>query len=281
MPGSASPANKRKYKNTYSEEGQNWQLLCNSYRRNRNAYKSKIGIIPKPIGIDRGLESFITLSNGVKKDNPRFLRNSEERLKLFQRRMARKEKGSGGRQKSIRQLAKLHVKIYNQRSDFLHKISKNLSEEYTLFALEKLNINSMIKGHRFAKSIKDASWGRFLQLLSYKAESANLKVVLVNPKNTSKVCSKCGNIRHIELSNRVYDCKLCGLLMDRDINAAVNILKKATAGLAESHACVWGDISNTFPKGDARYFEETGTKHDEIISIDDEKPTTSVAGGGH
>ena len=107
---------------------------------------------------------------------------------------------------------------------------------YTSFAVEDLHIQNMVKNHRLAGSIQDASWNRFVQLLSYKTESAGLGVVKVDARNTSKMCSNCGNIQDMPLSERTYNCQRCGMSKDRDINASINILKRATLGQRESHA---------------------------------------------
>ena len=122
-------------------------------------------------------------------------------------------------------------------SRLLHKLSDTLvNSGYTSFAVEDLHIQNMVKNHRLAGSIQDASWNRFIQLLSYKAESAGLSVVRVDAKNTSKECSNCGNIQEMPLSERTYICNRCGMQKDRDINASINILKRATLGQRGSHA---------------------------------------------
>jgi putative transposase len=119
----------------------------------------------------------------------------------------------------------------------LHKLSDTLvNSGYTSFAVEDLHIQNMVKNHRLAGSIHNASWNRFIQLLSYKAESAGLGIVKVDAKNTSKECSDCGNIQEMPLSERTYNCQKCGMSKDRDINASINILKRATLGRRESHA---------------------------------------------
>ena len=119
----------------------------------------------------------------------------------------------------------------------MHKLSGTLiNSGYTSFAVEDLNIQNMVKNHRLAGSIQDASWNRFIQLLSYKAESAGLSVVEVDARDTSKECSNCGNIQEMPLSERTYACQRCKISKDRDINASINILNRATLGQRESHA---------------------------------------------
>lgn len=188
------------------------------------------------IGIDLGLKDYCTLSDGTKISNPRILKQSENKLKKSQREVSGRGKGGQNRKKSILKLERIHEHIARQREDYLHKLSHNMVNSYSLIAYEELNIAGMTKNHRLAKNINDVSWSQFIQFLCYKAESAGCRVIGVNPRNTSKTCSKCGNIQDIDLSQRTYHCGGCGLKMDRDVNAAVNILNKATVGRTGSHA---------------------------------------------
>ncbi|AOQ23145.1 IS200/IS605 family transposase ISMma22 [Moorella thermoacetica] len=181
------------------------------------------------VGLDAGLEKFAALSDGSIIENPRHLRKTEKRLKHAQRNLSRKVKGSRNREKARQKLARLHAKIHNQRRDFLHKQSRRLVETYGLIAVEKLNIKGMVKNHRLAKSISDAGWGEFMAMLEYKAAEAGARLVKVNPSGTSQECSGCGMDVPKELSERTHYCPYCGLILDRDVNAARNILKKALA----------------------------------------------------
>ncbi len=180
------------------------------------------------------------MSDGTKIAKPRFFKKKAKRIALWQKRIAKRKKSSKRREK-----AKLHLQnewknITNQFSDFMHKLSDKLVKlVYTSFAVENLNIKNMVKDPRLAQSIHNASWNRFIQMLSYKAESAGMKVVKVNARDTSKECSNCGNIKEMPLSSREYICSRCGLHLDRDINAAINILKRATLGQSRSN--VQGD----------------------------------------
>ena len=134
-------------------------------------------------------------------------------------------------------MQKEHTFANNQSENYLHQITNQLvNSGYTSFAIEKLNINNMVKNHKLAGSIQNASWNKFIQFLSYKAESAGLKVIEVNPKNTTKTCSNCGNIQDIELSERTFFCNRCGMRKGRDLNASINILEKAREGHSRSHA---------------------------------------------
>ena len=183
-----------------------------------------------PIGIDLGLKAIITTSDGVQVDPPKLLMESEKKLKRAQKDLSRKMKGSGNRTRARKKVAKIHRKIERQRDDFSHKLSNALVKEHDLIVFENLNIAGMVKNHHLAKSIGDASWDKIVQYTGYKAESAGAFVVLVDPKYTSRECSRCGNIKHdLELSDRVYHCDVCGLVMDRDLNAAINIRNRGIA----------------------------------------------------
>lgn len=182
----------------------------------------------KSVGIDVGIEKYATLSDGTLIENPRFFRESEAKLKREQRKLSRKQKGSNSRKKQKIKLAKIHRKIKNQRKDFLQKLSTWLIRNYDTIALENLQISNMLKNHNLAKSISDASWSMFAEYLSYKAESAGRKVIFVNPRNTSQICSNCGVIVKKTLATRTHRCS-CGLILDRDVNAAINILRLGTS----------------------------------------------------
>ena len=182
------------------------------------------------VGVDVGLEKFATLSDGTVIENPRFLRESEQKIKTHQRRISRREKGSNRRKKARDELARVHRKVHNQRTDFAHKLSRQLADRYSTITFEKLNILNMVKNHHLAKSIVDASWNKLIQYTTYKAEEAGGKVVLVGPKNTSQMCSRCGMLVKKGLSVRVHQCWNCGLVIDRDLNAALNILNRSGWG---------------------------------------------------
>jgi len=188
------------------------------------------------IGIDVGLENFATFSNGETISNPRFLVKSEKRLKRLQRRLSRKKKGSKNRRKARFKVAKQHIKVTNQRNDFLHKLSRSLAFKYSVIAVEDLNIKSMVRNHYLARSINDASWNSFIQMLSYKAVICGGQLVKVEPMMTSKTCSKCGNIIEMTLGRRNFKCLKCGFVCHRDLNASLNI--HGRAGLAQTHTPV-------------------------------------------
>ena len=185
------------------------------------------------VGIDVGLNSLITLSDGTQVKPSKFLRQSEEKLIKAQRSLSNKKKGSNNRNKQRIEVARVHRKIRNQREDFNHKLSTHLVNNYDTIVFEKLQIRNMLKNHHLAKSIIDASWYQLIQFTSYKAECAGRIIEQVNPRNTSKTCSVCGHIQSMPLSQRTYNCPECGNVMDRDHNASVNILQIGQ-GLAES-----------------------------------------------
>lgn len=192
-------------------------------------------IIPteEQVGIDVGLENFATLSNGEKIENPKFFRKSEMKLAELQRRMNRKKKGSKNRQKARLKVARQYEKVFNQRTDFLHNKTAEIVRRFKIIAVEELNVNGMMKNRHLAKSIADASWGKFIQMLSYKVENTGGKVELVNPRYTSQICSNCGHKQKMPLNKRIYKCKECKFEIDRDKNSAINI---NTSGQGEFQA---------------------------------------------
>jgi putative transposase len=179
----------------------------------------------RDVGIDLGLECFAALSDATRIENPRIYRGSERRLAHLQRSLSRKEKGSRNRMRARLRVARLHERVENRRSDFLHKASRAVADSYGTIYVEDLKIQNMVRNHRLAKSISDAGWGRFVRMLCYKEEESGGRVVLVNPYGTSQRCSGCGEKVVKSLSDRVHECPYCGLVLDRDLNAARNILE--------------------------------------------------------
>jgi len=179
------------------------------------------------VGLDVGLKSFVVDSDGNSVENPRFAEKAAVKVKNIQRRLSRAQKGSNNLRKLRDKLDKAHERINNQRSDFLHKLSRMYVNEYDIICVEDLDVKGLKeKGHDKEKhrNIHDASWSKFMFMLSYKAQSAGRKLIAVDPRNTSQRCSYCGSIVKKELSDRIHNCPYCGFSSDRDYNAAVNIL---------------------------------------------------------
>jgi putative transposase len=206
---------------TIKRESNKWYACFNC----DNVPEKKLLKLGNSVGLDVGIKSFLVDSEGVVVDNPKFFRKSEVLLRVRQRILSRRKKGSN-RRKDVRILvSKVHGKVKNQRNDFLHKLANQYIKSYGTLIFEDLNIEGMVQNHHLAKSISDASWGKFYQLCAYKAEEAGRQVIRINRfEPTSKKCSNCGAINHdLKLSNRTWVCKVCGVLHDRDHNGAINI----------------------------------------------------------
>jgi putative transposase len=215
-------------------------------RRNGKWYISfAVDYEPKPlpktgkeVGIDVGLKAFLTTNDGGQVGNPKYLRKSEKQLVKAQKRLSRrlilnegeKKKESNRRRKARILLAKKHEHVTNQRLDFCHKVAYSLVKGYDGFAVETLNIKGMVKNRHLSKSIYDASWGMFLSVLKGKAESAGRWYREVPSNGTSQKCSNCGEVVSKSLAVRTHVCSFCGLVLDRDLNAAKNILNRARTG---------------------------------------------------
>jgi putative transposase len=181
-------------------------------------------IIPQTsVGVDVGITTLATLSDGTIIENPKTLDKYDSKLRRAQRHLSRKNKGSNNRGKQRVVLSGIYRKVRNIRKDYLHKASRVLVDTYDVIVMEDLQIKNMVKNHNLARSIHDASWGKLTQFVSYKAEEAGKIVKLVNPRNTSRECCICGNIQPMPLSQRTYRCPVCGNVMGRDHNAAINI----------------------------------------------------------
>lgn len=197
----------------------------------------------KKIGIDLGLARFATLSDGSIIGNPKHFKEMENKLTRWQRKSDRKIKQSINWKKQKMKVARVHEKVKDARRDFLHKLSTQFVNTYSLIALEDLQSQEMAE-RNYGKQINDVGWGMFANMLRYKAESAGCKVIFVNPKNTTKKCSNCGVLVEKALWDRQHKCN-CGLEIDRDLNSAINILalaKQDTSGQGEINACGDGTI---------------------------------------
>jgi len=186
-----------------------------------------IPVIPeKAVGVDLGLSSFIATSDGEAEDLPQFTKDSERRLRVANRELSRRKKGSIGWKQSKKRVQRVHNRTHCEREKFLHKQANQLVSENDLIVIENLNVKGMARG-MLAKSVNNAAWGKFTALLTYKAESAGKTVETVNPAYTSQTCSSCGTVKPKTLAVRMHTCE-CGLVLDRDVNAAVNVLHKSS-----------------------------------------------------
>jgi putative transposase len=186
------------------------------------------------VGIDVGLASFATLSTGEPMENPRFFRQEEKALAKAQRHLAREAKGTPKRQKRRRVVARSHERARWKRQEFAHQQSRRIVNRFGFIAVEGLCVNRMVHNHCLAKSISDAAWAAFAAMLSFKAAWAGRSFIAVNPAYTSQTCSQCGHRQKMPLAERTFACPCCSLVLDRDHNAAKNILAVGLhgAGLA-------------------------------------------------
>lgn len=238
---------------TIKQEGAHWYAVFTCEIGKPKALE----VAYEEVGIDLGLTHFAALSNGGFIDNPRHYRKAEKRLKQLQESLSRKKRGSHRRARAVKRLAKAHQKIRNQRRDFAHKATRQLINHYQVIVLEDLQTTNLVKRPKpkqdeetgqylpngasakagLNKSITDAGWGLFTELLSVKAAWAGRTIVFVNPKYTSQLCSGCGAIVKKTLEERWHACA-CGTELDRDTNAALNILRagQQLLGRDASHA---------------------------------------------
>jgi putative transposase len=191
------------------------------------------------VGVDLGVSMFATLSTGEQMIGPRAGRKALAKYRNAQRRVSRGQKGSVRRANAVVLLQRQYEHVENIRRDHAHKLSRTLVDRCDLIAVEKLQISNMVRARPFAREISDQAWGRFLELLAYKAESAGREVVQVGPRGTSQECSACGGTVTKTLAERVHSCP-CGLVLDRDVNAARNVLKRALGSRVQ--ASTWGDV---------------------------------------
>ena len=188
------------------------------------------------VGIDMGLLSFTTLSSGEQVKNPRFFKKEEKALAKAQRKLSDQKKATKARAKARKVVARVHERISNKRHNFAHQESRKLVNKYNTICVEDLSINDMKKDNFrcINKSIGDAAWGMFLDFIKYKAEYAGKRQIKINPAYTSQDCSRCGTRQKLKLSDRIYHCPCCGLQLNRDVNAALNILTLGLQGFGVS-----------------------------------------------
>ena len=202
------------------------------------------------VGIDLGIKDFAICSDGVVFENKKFYEKSLRKLKISQRKLSKKQKGSNNREKARLKVSKLHKKVKNQRNDYQHKVSREIVNKYNIVCLETLKVKNMLKNKRLAKSISDVSWNSFIEKLNYKVtENQGYLVKIDKFYPSSKTCSNCGCVKEsLKLSERVYHCNECGFTIDRDLNASINILNVglslieatvATTGTSLKNQSLW------------------------------------------
>ena len=212
------------------------------------------------VGIDLGIKTLATLSDGTVIENPRPLKKTERRLKKAQKALSRKTRGSKRRAKARAKVARLHARVANQRLDAMHKLTTWLASTFSHISVEDLNAAGMARNHRLAKAVSDASFGEFRRQLEYKTAKTGARLHVIDRwYPSSKTCSKCGAVKaKLSLSERVFHCDACGLSIDRDLNAAVNI--KVAGSAPETINARGGDTSRAdTPSGNANP-TETRTK---------------------
>ena len=207
------------------------------------------------VGIDVGLKTFAYLSTGERIENPRFFRDGEHALARAQRRLSKAKMGTKERAKRRKVVARVHERIGWRRENFAQQESRKLVNRFGLIAVEALAVRTMVKHPRLAKSISDAAWSSFFTHLFSKAEEAARTVVRVKPAHTSQTCSGCGHRQEIPLSVRVYECPHCGLALDRDHNASMNILQQAVG----RHGCVNPEAPGAGAVGSRHFWASAST----------------------
>jgi putative transposase len=201
----------------------------------------------KAVGIDVGLYHLLATSEMEIVENPRWYRAEQQKLRVIQRRVSRRKKGGSNRRKAVLELQCQHFHISNRRKDYLDNLVHHFITNYDVIALEDLKIKGMVRNHRLSKSILDAGWGYLKTHLTSKAVEAGREVILVNPAFTSKTCCSCGTVfPELSLADSWVDC-VCGLSMDRDVNAALNILKRAGRALWDESTAIGLRLSQEAP----------------------------------
>jgi putative transposase len=221
----------------------------------------------KMVGLDVGIKDFYTDSKGHTEPNPKFYRTGEKRLKFCQRRVSRKKKGSANRKRAINRLGRVHLKISRQREEHAKRVARCVIQSNDLVAYEDLRIKNLVKNHCLAKSINDAGWYQFRKWLEHFGVKFGKITVAVNPAYTSQECSNCGTVVKKCLSMRTHVCK-CGFILDRDWNAAINILKLALS--TTGHVGTW--VIDPNASGDSTSTVIGAIVSEQVGSVNEESP---------
>ena len=236
--------------------------------------KVDVGLTGKMVGLDVGLLEFYTDSNGHTEPNPKFYRNGEKRLKFRQRRVSRKKKGSANRKRAINKLGRVHLKISRQREEHAKRMARCVIQSNDLVAYEDLRVKNLVKNHCLAKSINDAGWYQFRKWLEHFGIKFGRITIAVSPAYTSQECSSCGTLIKKSLSMRTHACK-CGFVLDRDWNAAINILKLALS--TTGHVGTWVDAERSRSidpnaSGDSTSTLAGAILSEQVCSMNEESP---------
>lgn len=213
---------------TISQRAGRWYASLTVEREDKPVKRAPKG---GAVGVDLGVKTLATLSDGTVIKNPRYLRKSERKLKKAQQALSGKTKGSNRRAKAKAKVARIHAHVANRRSDAMHKLTTRLTRKYSDISIEDLHVAGMVKNHHLAKSIMDAAFGEFRRQLEYKTARSGARLHVVDRwYRSSKTCSGCGSVKaKLSLSERTYRCDSCGLAIDRDLNAAINICVAGSA----------------------------------------------------
>ena len=213
---------------TISQRAGRWYASLTVEREDKPVKRAPKG---GAVGVDLGVKTLATLSDGTVIKNPRYLRKSERKLKKAQQALSGKTKGSNRRAKAKAKVARIHAHVANRRSDAMHKLTTRLTRKYSDISIEDLHVAGMVKNHHLAKSIMDAAFGEFRRQLEYKTARSGARLHVVDRwYRSSKTCSQCGSVKaKLSLSERTYRCDSCGLVLDRDLNAAINIMVAGSA----------------------------------------------------
>ena len=231
---------------TISQHAGRWYASLTVERDDKPVMKPPNG---GAVGVDLGVKNLATLSDGTVVPNPRYLKKSERKLKRAQQALSRKVKGSNRREKARAKVARLHARVANQRLDAMHKLTTRIAETFSDISIEDLHVAGMVKNRHLAKRIADAAFGEFRRQLEYKTARTGARLHVVNRwYRSSKTCSGCGSVKaKLSLSERTYTCEGCGLVLDRDLNAAINICVAGSA--TETLNAHGGTVSRNRPSG--------------------------------